>query len=310
MSRPVFSTVNIGSQGWGPVFSDNVEQVYNTPYPVPRHTGDESTLETAFPAVVYDECIVWVNHSIIGWTLYYATDGVWSPLAQPQTQGLSRWEFSDFFGFTDETGGAQVGAVPPFAAAQLLGGRAQATALSGMQGSLRLLTAVSPSANSGYRFMTPNVSSGITEAGTAFFGIFAMANAVTDRTVRLGFMDTIDHTDAVDGIYFEVSAGTMKAKTASNSTRTTSATFVPVHSTVYACRIVATTTASARFSVWDWVTPGAYLLDVTITTNIPTTTARAFGAGLIATKDDTTGANVAWVDYLGFGTRLPAAFAR
>lgn len=310
MSRPVLPTINIGAQGWGPPTVQALGQVYNTPYPVPRHSGTEADLETAYPSALYDECVVWVNHSLIGWTLYYATDGAWAPLVQKPQAGAGWWESSDFYGYTDEDGATPIGTVPPFAPSTLVAGRAQSVALTGMQGSLRLLTDAGGSANSGYRFLTPNLATIYTQTGLAFVGIIAITPDVSGRTIRLGFLDTTDHNDAVDGLYIELSSGTIKGKTASNSTRTTSATAVPVANTIYACRVFATSTASVRFSVWDWINGGAYLLDVNITTNIPTTTTRAFGAGIVATKDAGPGGNICWLDYLGFGTRLPAAFAR
>jgi hypothetical protein len=43
-------------------------------------------------------------------------------------------------------------------------------------------------------------------------------------------------------------------------------------------------------------------MDVTITTNIPATSARAFGAGLVATEATTTASDIGVLYSLGFGT--------
>lgn len=81
-TRPTFPDLNNGAQAWDADFNDVKDGLVEKPLPIHEHTGDESDVETSFPAASYGNCLVWVNHTAMGWTLY-ATDAnlQWRPLA-------------------------------------------------------------------------------------------------------------------------------------------------------------------------------------------------------------------------------------
>lgn len=169
----------------------------------------------------------------------------------------------------------------------------------------------STTADGGYRYQTTSL------VGMYFGGVarkfrcqFLWRTSFTGRTVRTGFLDNNTVADAVDGAYFEISGSTCSAKTANNSTRTTHATTITLSLDVaYTFDIEVNAAASeARFRVWGGTDYDTALMDVTITTNIPTTSARAFGAGIVATESSTTASDIGILYGLGMGT--PAAFAR
>lgn len=121
----------------------------------------------------------------------------------------------------------------------------------------------------------------------------------TATTTRLGFLDTITSTDAVDGAYFEVPAGSFAVvgKTSNNSTRTTSATIATIAvNTWYRFRInVNRNASSVTFSIYD--ANGALLGSQTNSANIPTAAGREFGAGFISTNSGTVATLLSWLDF-------------
>jgi len=165
-------------------------------------------------------------------------------------------------------------------------------------------------ANGGYRYST-------TSLVADYFGVvshkfrcqFLWRTDFTGRMVRLGYLDTATSADSVDGAYFEIDGDMCQAKTANNSTRTTHATTLTLSlNTVYTFDIdVDAAGDNARFRVYegDNATP---VMDVTITTNIPKTAARAFGAGIVATEASTTVSDIGILYGIGMGT--VAAFER
>ena len=80
MARPTFGRITSGVQGWDSTINNNRDILSNGPFPLYQHTGDETDLDTAFPANLHDRCILWVNNSSTGWEIY-ASDGTsWYPL--------------------------------------------------------------------------------------------------------------------------------------------------------------------------------------------------------------------------------------
>jgi hypothetical protein len=100
-----------------------------------------------------------------------------------------------------------------------------------------------------------------------------------------------------------VIGSTLACKTANSGTRTQAATtLTAVVNTVYTMDVdVNDTATAARFRVYENLnaTP---VLDETITTNIPATFARAFGAGLVGTNSGTVAADIGILYELGIGT--------
>lgn len=77
MARPLKNDIDSGIQNWDGKIDDNDEVILNGPFPIHQHVGDETDLEATFAAALYDRCFVWVNHTVIGWTLYVSTGTIW-----------------------------------------------------------------------------------------------------------------------------------------------------------------------------------------------------------------------------------------
>jgi hypothetical protein len=162
----------------------------------------------------------------------------------------------------------------------------------------------STTANSGYRYMTVNQTTMFFGGGLGwkFRGKF-LWRAFAGNTVRIGFHDTPTITDVADGAYFEIIGNVISCKTANNSTRTTApTTYAAVVDAVYTFDVDVNDTATeARLRVYENLnaTP---VLDQTITTNIPTIYARAFGAGIVATNSGIVASDIGIIYELGVGT--------
>ena len=159
-------------------------------------------------------------------------------------------------------------------------------------------------ANGGYRYATSQAIGGrFSQKTKKFKCVFTPLTSLTARTYRIGYHDSVTFADAVDGAYFEIIDGTCSGKTANNSVRTTNATTVNLTVGVrYTFEIdVNAAGTSARFRVFenDNETP---VMDVSNTDNIPTTTARTFGAGFIGTDSSVTASDLGVLWYMGLGT--------
>lgn len=88
MSRPVKIPVNNGVNDWEALLNDDLDILFDNPIPIPQPAGlTESNLESTYPAAQHDRCIVWVNHSVVGYTLYWSDGTSWIPvkgIRQPQ----------------------------------------------------------------------------------------------------------------------------------------------------------------------------------------------------------------------------------
>ena len=170
-----------------------------------------------------------------------------------------------------------------------------------------MLLKSSTTANSGWRYQTSSISGdffGVQKR--KFRGKTMWRTAFTGTTLRIGFHDTNTSADAVDGAYFEVNAAVASAKTAANSVRTAAGTtFTLSLDVVYTFDIdVNAAGTSARFRIYADVSE-VPVFDQTITTNIPTGTARTFGCGLVATNSGVAVVDLLSVFYMGFGSGLP-----
>ncbi len=78
MARPTRDTVQSGVNGWDATLNDNLIKVFDRPFAIHEHTGDESDIEATFPAASFDNCLVWVNHSVDGWQPYHSNGTSWA----------------------------------------------------------------------------------------------------------------------------------------------------------------------------------------------------------------------------------------
>jgi hypothetical protein len=162
----------------------------------------------------------------------------------------------------------------------------------------------STTANGGYRYQTSSLVGdrfGVTTH--KYWCQFRWLTSFTGRLAFMGFHDSVTVADPVDGAYFKVTAAVASAVTANNSTRTTNATtFTLSLDVVYTFDVeVNAAGTSARFRIYAG-TSATPVLDVTNTTNIPTTSARAFGTGIVATESSTTASDIGILYTQGAGT--------
>lgn len=171
----------------------------------------------------------------------------------------------------------------------------------------------STTANSGvYSYLFNVTALKHIEGGEVYECIFQPKVASnTNTTIRFGLLDSTTSSDAVDGCYFELAAGTLAliGKTSSNSTRTSSSTIATLTvNTWYRGRIEVNAAAtSVTFYLYDGTS--TLLGSQSVTTNIPTASGREFGTGFIATNSGTTATLLAWLDYqaVQFGATSPYA---
>lgn len=89
MARPSLVPINSGNQGWDGDMDDNFDVIGSNPLPIHEDAGiTESTIAGLYPPAAYDRCVVWVNHTIYGYVLYYSDGTNWRPF-DPQRR-LSR----------------------------------------------------------------------------------------------------------------------------------------------------------------------------------------------------------------------------
>lgn len=78
MSRYTRKIPGAGQASWDAEINDNFQNLFDRPLPIAEHAGDESDLEATFPAASYDRCLIWVDHSVSGWKLYFSNGSAWA----------------------------------------------------------------------------------------------------------------------------------------------------------------------------------------------------------------------------------------
>lgn len=162
----------------------------------------------------------------------------------------------------------------------------------------------STSANGGFRFQSVLIN-------TDFFGGVAhkfqtaimWKTAFTGRTLRIGYHDTQNQSDATDGAYFEILDNVVNCKTANNTSRST-VTMVAtlLLDVVYVFDIESNTNGTQIIYKLINGTTGETIETRTITTNIPNTSTRGFGVGLVATELSLVASDICVIYYEGNGT--------
>ncbi len=77
MARPVIPTIDADLEGWDGPINDFALIARDKPFPIALLVGTEAVLEATFPAAQYAQCLINVNHTTLGWTLYYSTGTTW-----------------------------------------------------------------------------------------------------------------------------------------------------------------------------------------------------------------------------------------
>jgi hypothetical protein len=183
-------------------------------------------------------------------------------------------------------------------------------------GIVRLIS--STTANGGYRFQTANgaltsAPSNIRLKGGEVFNGVVYHNNLATTTVRLGFHDSITSADAVDGCYFEIpTTGAAVGKCSNNSTRTTTAGSYTISiNTWYSYRITLNSDATlATFEIFNSAGTALFTSNNTVNANIPKTSGRETGVGIVATESSTTATDMVNLDYMSYSMGSTNALAR
>lgn len=177
-------------------------------------------------------------------------------------------------------GGASLGAYP-YAPQQLAGGTAAILGESGHPGVVVISSAVG--VNSGYSLWAAQFT-GLLLSGDEVFEAIFRPESFTNTVHLLGFLDTLDTTTPVDGVFASIAptTGALSGVTSSNSTTSsTGTTYTLSTGTWYRLRIeIAAGATSARFRLFSEL--GTELWTDTLGTNIPTATGRETGISLIS----------------------------
>lgn len=212
-----------------------------------------------------------------------------------QTWKQSRWVHSDFY---------NVNFAAPFTFTALTGGSyadLPTVAYTDHIGIASLKKA--NDANTGA--MAATIQPIVSADGLCFRAILSVTTLVT-LLIRIGFNSSLNHTDNVDGMYFEIVDHTVSAKTANGSTRTTNATTATLASdTFYVFDIIQTSATAARFVITNYASK-AVVLDVTNSSNVPVSNiSNHFHSGVIAVGTDTGASDLCYLDYIGHGPAKP-----
>jgi len=78
MARPAPEPIVSQNQGWAGRVDDNFDLTFNRPFAIMLHSGDESDIESTWPAANYDKCFAWVNHSVNGWEFWFSNGTTWA----------------------------------------------------------------------------------------------------------------------------------------------------------------------------------------------------------------------------------------
>lgn len=79
MTRFARLTINNGENAWDAKANSMFQNLLDRPIPIPQHSGDESDLASTWAASSYDRCMIWVDHTVRGWTLYWSNGTTWIP---------------------------------------------------------------------------------------------------------------------------------------------------------------------------------------------------------------------------------------
>ena len=70
MAKPSRDNIQNGNVGWDASVNNNFIRLFDQPAPIFLHSGDESDLATSFNPNNFEECIVIVDHTVVGLTPY------------------------------------------------------------------------------------------------------------------------------------------------------------------------------------------------------------------------------------------------
>lgn len=208
-----------------------------------------------------------------------------------------RWYESDFHSADVRINGPWLGAAVN---SGTTGGGPAAALYTEMMGAVLLRS--STAANSGYKWDTQALDRIAPRKNLFFECIFAIPDDFTNKTAKLGFYDDATNTTAgIDGTYFLIdNSGNMTPETSNNSTRTTGTSYSLSVDTVYKAQIWWNGSSSVVFKITNMDESTVHASEV-INTNVPSGTARRFGAGLVTESSGTATDDLLVLDYMGWG---------
>lgn len=83
MPKPSRDNIQNGLNGWDGTVNNNFIRLFDRPVPIFLHTGDETDIESSFPAASHEECLVVIDHVTLG-LMFYMVD-------QNHPSGSARW---------------------------------------------------------------------------------------------------------------------------------------------------------------------------------------------------------------------------
>lgn len=167
-------------------------------------------------------------------------------------------------------------------------------------GVLKLRSSATPNSGCEFRAYTSG-NEHVLIGGNEWFEMIFDIVTLTNSVFRFGYVDAQSITaDPFDGVYFEVSSGTLKGKTANNQTvSTTATTYTPSTGVWYRARLGVNEDASL-VSYYLYDENGAGLWSDTLSTNIPTATGRECGVTIRVGSTNSAITDLIHLDYAAF----------
>lgn len=170
------------------------------------------------------------------------------------------------------------------------------------------------SANGGYRYITISANGGTaikTQPGLTVFGSFCIYdNSSADTLIRMGFGSSTNMpTDHTNGIYMEITGSTALFKSASAGTRTSTSSATLTYSTALSSEIpyyfMIEVISSSLVNVKIVKHDGTVMLNTTLTSNIPASSAIMHCSVMGCIQTAGTNRNILGISRIGFGVKKP-----
>lgn len=154
-------------------------------------------------------------------------------------------------------------------------------------------------AYSGYRYTT-DMGAFVIAGGEYSEFIFYLSTTSGTHVIRMGFQDSKDTSNIVDGVWINIAGTALTGKTSNGSVVTTTGTCAVSTGTTYWYRAaLAVNSDATRVDFYLYLCSNGNLLWTdNVTTNIPTTTGRETGHGWVAYRTAATATSLWYIDYM------------
>lgn len=82
MARPTRLPIVSSQQGWDAPLETNLQNIMDKPFPMPETALTELTIQATYPAASYDRCMIWLEHTVNGWELWFSDGTTWAKFSQ------------------------------------------------------------------------------------------------------------------------------------------------------------------------------------------------------------------------------------